>query len=102
MVGGSNINFHNNVVIDADATGISISASNSRITNNTITGSDGNCITGGSGTSANVIGDNEIRNCGSNGIQLGSGANSYSVIGNVSDQAITDDVGTSTLLNEVY
>ena len=102
MVGGSNINFHNNVVVDADATGISISASNSRITNNLISGADGNCITGGSGTSANVIADNEIRNCGSNGIQLGSGANSYAVIGNVSDQAITDDVGTSTLLNEVY
>ena len=103
IVGGSNINFHNNVIVDADATGISISGSYARITNNSISGADGNCITGGSGTVVNVISNNEIRNCGSNGIQLGSGANSYVVVGNVSDQAIVDDVGTSTVTgNEVY
>jgi hypothetical protein len=100
--GGSWWRFHDNFVIDSDANGITIASSNIFVYGNNVSGADGECIATSGNADSNVINDNYTNNCGSNGIVINSNGDNNVVIGNISDQPITDTVGTSTLSNEVY
>ena len=100
---GNNNMFHDNVIIDADLSGIVLHGNKHNVYDNLVMGADGYGIVSEPGGDNAKIDDNFVQGTGSDAIVLNANAENNVVVGNITDAAITDNSGTSTVVgNEQF
>jgi hypothetical protein len=100
---GNNNMFHDNVIIDADLSGIVLHALKHNVYDNLVMGADAyGIVSEPAGDNARING-NFVQGTGSDAIVLNALAENNVVVGNITDAAITDNSGTSTVVgNEQF
>ena len=99
---GAYVNFHHNIILGADALGISVNSGNNVVQNNHIWNVDANCIQLSSLAEHTILRGNWSDGCGGGTAVLVDASAAYNVLtSNMADEPFTNNSGTSAFSNNV-